>query len=163
MGIGLRRRFVLDAGPFILLFTNEKGSDTVQRLVLMHERGELEVFIHPNNLAEAYRVISRVRMERPEMLIKDIDPETVIRSAYTTLNVAQDVESTICLGELMVKYRNKPWGDLSSASLALSMSDEERVTVIILDDERHFEELIEVESLKISDLKNMVHQDNSQL
>lgn len=153
MESGLSRRFVLDAGPFILLFTNEKGSETARKLVLMHEEGKLKLFIHPNNLAEAYRIISKIRTESPEMLIKDVEPETVIHSAYATLKVAQDVESTICVGKLMVKYRNKPWGDISSAALALSMSDEEKVAVIILDHERHFKDLIEVESIKISDLK----------
>jgi len=152
---GFRRRFVLDAGPFILLFTNEKGSEKARKLVLMHEESELELFIHPNNLAEAYRVISKIRAESPEMLIKDVNPETVIRSAYATLNVAQDDESTIRLGKLMMKYRNKPWGDLSSAALALSMSNEEKVAVIILDNERHFEDIVEVESIRVSDLKNV--------
>jgi len=147
------RRIVLDTGPFLLLFTNEEGSEIVRRAVLKHEGGEIEIYIHPNNLSEAYRVVSEIRRERPELLVRDIDPETVVRSAYATLNVIQDEETTIRLGELKLKYKDKPWGDLSSAALALRLSDEEKVPAIILDEERHFRDLEEVTSLNVSDLR----------
>lgn len=59
----------------------------------------------------------------------------------------------MCLGSLKLKYRYKPWGDLSSAALALRLSDPLKTPVIILDEERHFKDLKEVEVIKISDLQ----------
>jgi len=149
----LPRRLVFDAGPFILLFTNEEGSEIARETVVLHEKGNVEVFIHPNNLAEAYQVISSIRREKPELLIKDVSPETVVRSAYATLNILQDERTTVCLGALRLKYRYKPWGDLSSAALALRLSDQGKTPVIILNEEMHFEDLKEVEAIKISGLQ----------
>ncbi|MEM2892604.1 MAG: hypothetical protein QW638_03330 [Candidatus Bathyarchaeia archaeon] len=149
----MSRRLVFDAGPFILLFTNEKGSDLAREAIKLHERGEFEVFIHPNNLAEAYRVICEMRRKKPELLTRDVEPEMVIRSAYATLKVIQDERTTVNLGILKLKYRDKPWGDLSSAALALRLSDRTRTPVVILDQEEHFEDLKEVEAIKISNLK----------
>jgi predicted nucleic acid-binding protein len=147
------KRFVFDAGPFILLFTREKGSDVARRAVLKHEAGEIEISIHPNNLSEAYRVLSETKKTRPRLLEKDVDPRIVVRSAYATLNVVQDEMTTINLGTLKVKYRDKPWGDLSSAALALRLSDEERIPVVTLDEERHLKDLSEITTIEISDLK----------
>jgi hypothetical protein len=67
--------------------------------------------------------------------------------------VVHDEETTVELGVLKLKYEDKPWGDLSSAALALSLSDREKVPVIILDEERHFRDIKEVASVKISDLQ----------
>lgn len=147
------RRLVFDAGPFILIFTKEEGSDVAREAVLKHEKGELEIFIHPSNLSEAYRVISMIKEARPKFLEKDVDPRLVIRSAYATINVLQDEVTTINLGALKLKYRDKPWGDLSSAALALRLSNEEKVPVVILDEEKHFEDISEVSTVKISDLR----------
>lgn len=149
----LLKRLVFDAGPFILLFTNESGSNLARKAVTLHEKGEVEIFIHPNNLVEAYRVISKIRKEKPKLLARDVDPKMVIRSAYATLNVIQDERTTVELGVLKLKYEDKPWGDLSSAALALALSDEEKAPVVILNEERHFEGLEEVVSVRISDLK----------
>lgn len=147
------KRFVFDAGPFILLFTNERGSDAAREAITLHERGEIEVFIHPNNLAEAYGVIAEMVEEKRGILAMHVEPEIVVRSAYATLNVIQDERTTVNLGMLKLKYRDKPWGDLSSAALALRLSNEARIPVVILDHEEHFEDLKEVETVKISDLK----------
>ncbi len=117
------------------------------------ERGEVEVFIHPNNLAEAYRVIYEMMREKPELLTRDVEPEMVIRSAHATLKVIQDERTTVNLGILKLKYRDKPWGDLSSAALAMRLSDRTRTPVVMLDQEEHFEDLKEVEAIKISNLK----------
>jgi len=146
------RKLVFDAGPFILLFTNERGSDVAREAVLRHERGEIEVFIHPNNLAEAYRILCEVKEMKPELLVRDVDPGVLVRSAYATLNVVYDEETTVNLGVLKLKYGDKPWGDLSSAALALRLSNEEQVPVVILDEERHFKDIKEVTSIKISRL-----------
>jgi len=147
------KRLVFDAGPFILMFTKEKGSDVAQEAVALHEKGEIEVFIHPNNLAEAYRVISKIRKEQAGLLTRDVEPEMVVRSAYATLNVIQDEKTTVNLGMLKLRYGGKPWGDLSSAALALRLSDETRTPVVILDEEEHFEDLREVAAVRISNLK----------
>jgi len=147
------RRLVFDAGPFILLFTKEQGSERARKAVVQHERGQSEIFIHPNCLSEAYQVIARVKRERPHLLTRDIDPELVLRSAYATLRVVQDEKTTLNLGVLKSKYRGIPWGDLSSAALAMQLSDREKIPVIILDRERHFKEITEVESQPISGLK----------
>jgi len=150
------KRFVFDAGPFILLFTNEEGSDIVREAVLLHERGEIEIFMHPNNLVESYVVISQISKENPELLARQVEPSAVVRSAYATLNVVCDEETALELGALKSKYEDKPWGDLSSAALALRLLDREKVPVIILDEEKHFEDIKEVVSVKISDLKECV-------
>jgi len=147
------KRFVFDAGPFILLFTNEAGSITARKAVALHEKGEAEVFMHPNNLVEAYQVISRIRKENPKLLVKDVEPSIVIRSAYATLNIVQDERTTVELGELKLRYEDKPWGDLSSAALALRLSDREKVPVVVLNEERHFRDIKEVASVKVSNLK----------
>jgi len=147
------KRLVFDAGPFILLFTNEEGSDIAREAVLLHEKGEIEIFMHPNNLVESYAVISRISKENPELLARKVEPSAVIRSAYATLNVVYDEETALKLGALKLKYEDKPWGDLSSAALALRLSDGEKVPVIILDKEKHFEDIKEVVSVKVSDLR----------
>jgi len=146
------RRLVFDAGPFILLFTKERGSEVARKTVLKHERGELQVFIHPNNLSEAYRVICEIQKTRPESLKKAVDPRTVIRSAYATLNVLQDETTTVNLGALKLRYADKPWGDLSSAALALRLSNREKVPVVILNEEKHFQDLSGISTVRISDL-----------
>lgn len=147
------RILVFDAGPFVLLFTDEVGSDRARKAVIQHEEGKISIYIHPNNLSESYRVIDEIRREKPELLTRDVEPRTVVRSAYSTLNVFQDEKTTINLGRLKAKYRAKPWGDLSSAALALTLSNKEKVPVVILDGEKHFEDLEEVASIRISDLK----------
>ena len=146
-------RLVLDAGPFILLFTNEVGSAIARKVVNLHEKGEIEVFMHPNNLVEAYRVISKMKQMNPKLLIRDVEPSLVVRSAYATLNVMQDERTTLELSGLKLKYEDKPWGDLSSAALAMRLSEREQVSVVILDGERHFGDIEEVASTKVSDLK----------
>lgn len=40
------RRIVFDTGPFLLLFTEEAGSDKARKAVLKHEGGELKIFMH---------------------------------------------------------------------------------------------------------------------
>lgn len=147
------KRLVFDAGPFILLFTDEAGSAIARKAVTLHESGEVEIFMHPNNLVEAYRVISKIRKENPKLLVKDVEPIIVIRSAYATLNVVHDERTTVELGELKLKYEDKPWGDLSSAALALRLSNREKVPIVILDEERHFRDIKEVTSVEISNLK----------
>ncbi len=74
-------------------------------------------------------------------------------SAYATLRVVQDETTTLNLGILKSKYKGVPWGDLSSAALSMRLSDREKVPVVILDRERHFKEITEVESQAISSLK----------
>ena len=147
------RRLVFDAGPFILLFTREAGSEIARKAVLLHEQGREAIFIHPNCLAEAYHVMARLKRERPHLLARDVDPELVIRSAYATLRVVQDERTTIDLGVLKVKYRNVPWGDLSSAALAMRLSETEKVPVVILGGDRHFKDITEVQSIPISKLE----------
>jgi predicted nucleic acid-binding protein len=148
------KRLVFDAGPFILLFTNEEGSDIAREAVLLHERGEIEIFMHPNNLVESYAVLSRISKENPKLLARKVEPSTVIRSAYATLNVVYDEKTALKLGALKLRYEDKPWGDLSSAALALRLSDGEKVPIIILDEEKHFEDIKEVASVKVSDLRD---------
>jgi len=147
------KRLVFDAGPFILLFTNEAGSTIARKAVTLHEKGDVEVFMHPNNLVEAYGVISKLRKANPKSLTRDVEPSLVVRSAYATLNVVQDERTTLELGELKLKYEDKPWGDLSSAALALRLSEREKVPVVILNEERHFGDIKEVASIRVSDLK----------
>jgi hypothetical protein len=149
----LLKKLVFDAGPFILLFTNEAGSTIARRAVTLHEKGEVEVFIHPNNLVEAFLVISKIRRENPKLLIRDVEPSIAVRSAYATVNVVEDERTTLELGTLKLKYEDKPWGDLSSAALALRLSSREKVPVVILNEERHFTDMKEVASVKISNLK----------
>ena len=144
------RKLVLDTGPFLLLFTKENGSEKIKRIIIKHEIREMDVYIHPNNLAEAYMVFNKVIREKTGIPGKKIKPEDIIRSAYATLNVVQDEATTIKLGELKTKYRRVPWGDLSAAALALRLGG---VPVIILDNEKHFNTITEVETIKISELK----------
>src|SRR5438552_4014454 len=114
---------------------------------------EDESFVHPNCLSEAYHVMVRVKREKPHLLARDVDPAVVIRSAYATLRVVQDETTTLNLGILNSKYKGVPWGDLSSAALSMRLSDREKVPVVILDRERHFKEITEVDSQAISSLK----------
>lgn len=144
---------MLDTGPFLLTFTQEEGGDKVRELIERHEAGEIELFIHPNNLAEAYKVISLIQKERPSLVKREVKPEDVVRSAYATLSVVEDEKTTVKLGALRLKYRDKPWVDLSSAALALSSSDEDRkVPVVIPEHDRHFKGVDEVTTLRVSQL-----------
>jgi hypothetical protein len=99
-------------------------------------------------------VLSRISKENPKLLARKVEPSTVIRSAYATLNVVYDEKTALKLGALKLKYEDKPWGDLSSAALALRLSDGEKVPVIILDEEKHFGDIKEVVSVKVSDLRD---------
>lgn len=146
------KRLVFDTGPFLLLFTREEGSDEAREAVLKHERRELEIYMHPNNLAEAYRIISLIRSERPELLAKDVPPELVVRSAYATLSVVSDEKTTVKLGWLKHKYPGKPWGDLSAAALALRLAEDGSVPVVVLDGERHLDDVVEVNVVRVSEL-----------
>lgn len=122
-------------------------------LIEKKEAGEIELFIHPNNLAEAYKVITLIQRDNPALIEKEVKPEAVVKSAYATLSVVQDERTTIRLGDLRLKYRNIPWGDLSSAALALSISeDNKKVPVVIPDHDRHFRGINEVNSLHVSQL-----------
>lgn len=150
------KRLIFDTGPFLLIFTKEKGSEDAREAVLKHEKGKIEIFIHPNNLAEAYRVISQIKKENPRLLLKDLEPETIIRSAYATLKVIQDETTTVKLGVLKLKYSDKPWGDLSSASLSLRLSEEKKVPVVILDNEKHFGDIQEISTIRISELHQVL-------
>jgi len=149
------KRLVFDTGPFLLIFTEESGSDQAREAVLRHEGGELEIFMHPNNLAEAYKVISMIRDETPELLQADVKPEDVVRSAYATLRVVQDEETTVILGMLKLKYAGKPWGDLSSAALSLRLSEEGEAPTVILDHERHVDDITEVSTIRASELRQV--------
>ncbi len=144
------KRLIFDTGPFVLIFTNGKGSMEAREAILKHEEGKLEIFMHPNNLAEAYKVISLMRRENPHF--PTVEPELIIRSAYATLRVIHDEETTAKLGMLKLEYSGKPWGDLSSAALSLRLSEKEKVPVVILDDEKHFIDIKEICTLHVSDL-----------
>jgi len=125
----------------------------MRKFVKRHEAGEIEVFIHPNCLAEAFKVISVLQQEK--LVSSDVNPASIVRSAYATLTVLQNETITNHLGSLRLKYRNKPWGDLSSAAVALSLSDESKksaVPVIILDHEVHFKDIDGVDTLRVSQL-----------
>jgi predicted nucleic acid-binding protein len=150
------KRLIFDTGPFLLLFTKEKGSMEAREAVLKYEEDKIEIFMHPNNLAEAYKVISQIRKENPSLLLKDLEPEEIIRSAYATLKVIQDEAATVKLGMLKFKYSDKPWGDLSSAALSLSLSEEEKVPVVILDHEKHFDDIKEISTIRISNIHQIL-------
>ncbi len=146
------RRLVFDSGPFLLTFTKEKGSDEARDAISRHERGDFEIYMHPNNLAETYRIISMFRRQSPRLMVKDVKPDDVVRAAYANLRVLQNDKVTIKLGFLKLKYPDKPWGDLSAAALSLALSEEEDAPVVILDNERHFKDVREVKAIRISEL-----------
>lgn len=150
------KRLIFDTGPFLLIFTNEKGSTEAREAILKHEEGKLEIFIHPNNLAEAYKVMRVMRRKDSNFPLRSVEPEKIIRSAYATLRVIQDEETTVKLGMLKFEYSGKPWGDLSSAALSLRLSEKEMVPVVILDNEKHFEDIKEISTLRISDLHQIL-------
>ena len=95
-----------------------------------------------------------IEKDKPGLVKRRVEPRDVIRSAYSTLSVIQDEQTTVNLGVLRLKYRGKPWGDLSSAALALKLSRNqgEKVPVTILDHERHFADIKEVDTLRVSQL-----------
>lgn len=92
-------------------------------------------------------------MEKPELLVRRVEPSAIIRSAYATLNVVNDKETTLELAALKLKYEGKLWVDLSSAALALRLSKGKKVPVVILNEEKHFTDIKEGASVKISDLR----------
>ncbi|MDA4131103.1 MAG: hypothetical protein OK457_10060 [Thaumarchaeota archaeon] len=146
---------MLDTGVFLLSFTQEEGGDKVRNIIERHEAGDLELFIHPNNLVEAYKVINIIEKEKPGLIRNRIPPEEVIRSAYATLSVIQDERTTLNLGILRTKYHNKPWGDLSAAAVAMSLSDgleDTNVPVLILEHEKHFGDINEITAWRLSQL-----------
>lgn len=51
---------MLDSGSFLLASTREEGDDKIRKLIGKREAGEVQLFIHPNNVAEAYKVISLI-------------------------------------------------------------------------------------------------------
>lgn len=84
--------------------------EVVRETVLKHERREFEVFIHSNNLAEAFRVVSEIKIMRTEILGESVDPRIIVRSAYGTLTVLQDEATTIHLGALKLKnFASRQW------------------------------------------------------
>ena len=106
-------------------------------------------------MVEAFKVIGIIERDKPGLVRTKVPPADVVRSAYATLSVIQDETTTVNLGILRSKYRNKPWGDLSAAALAITLSDNidaEKVPVAILDHEKHFEDIEEVTALRISQL-----------
>lgn len=65
-------------------------------------------------------------MKKPSLLIKKAKLGDIIRLAYATLRVVQDEKTTIELGKLKAKHKNKPWGDLSPAALSLRLDEKFR-------------------------------------
>ncbi|MBS7281074.1 MAG: hypothetical protein KIH09_14765 [Candidatus Freyarchaeota archaeon] len=80
----------------------------------------------------------------------------IIGSTCATLRVVQDEETTVLLGMLKLEYSGKPWGDLSSAALSLRLSEKERVPVVILDNEKHFEDIRGIYTLRVSELRQIL-------
>ncbi|MEM1885746.1 MAG: hypothetical protein QXZ24_09120, partial [Candidatus Jordarchaeales archaeon] len=117
--------------------------------------GEIRIYMHPNNLAEAYKVMSRIIKEK-QGTARNVKPEQVVRSAYATFSVVYDAETTIKLGMLKLKYGEKPWGDLSSAALSLRLSEESPTPVVVLDNEKHFEDIKEVSIIRVSELDEIL-------
>ena len=70
---------MLDTGPFLLTFTEEEGGNKIREIVKRHEAGKIEVFIHPNNLVEAYKIISLIARDQPKLVKTEVKPRDVIR------------------------------------------------------------------------------------
>lgn len=80
----------------------------------------------------------------------------MVRSVYATFSIVCDVETTVKLGMLKLKYREKPWGALSSAAFSLRLSEENPTPVVILDDEKHFDDIKEVSTIHVSELDKVL-------
>lgn len=100
----------IDTGPLLLPITRERGWNKVRELLEMHEI-DME-------LALKY---ARLVYEKLE-IVKDI--------RYTTWM------STLRVGAYEHKY-NIPWGDISSAAVALTLN----IPVIVLDEDKHFDHI----------------------
>ena len=100
----------IDTGSLLLPITRERGWNKVRELLEMHEI-DME-------LALKY---ARLVYEKLE-IVKDI--------RYTTWM------STLRVGAYEHKY-NIPWGDISSAAVALTPN----IPVIVLDEDKHFDHI----------------------
>lgn len=100
----------IDTGSLLLPITRERGWNKVRELLEMHEI-DME-------LALKY---ARLVYEKLE-IVKDI--------RYTTWM------STLRVGAYEHKY-NIPWGDISSAAVALTLN----IPVIVLDEDKHFDHI----------------------
>ena len=100
----------IDTGSLLLPITRERGWNKVRELLEMHE----------------------------------IDMELVLKYArlvYEKLEIVKDIRYTTWMSTLRVgayehKY-NIPWGDISSAAVALTLN----IPVIVLDEDKHFDHI----------------------
>ncbi|HID17214.1 TPA: hypothetical protein EYP26_02860 [Candidatus Bathyarchaeota archaeon] len=66
------------------------------------------------------------------------------------MRVVQGEKTTIKLGRLKAKYEGKPWGDLSAAALSLRLDEGD--PVVMLNREKHFDDMVEVKTIRVFDL-----------
>ncbi len=154
---GLKRlpeRIVVDTGILLLPLTREKKWRIARELLRLGEEGSIELGIGLFNIAEMVSVMSRMGYEKTLA----IEYASLV---CDKLNVIRDTDYSLWMGILkhksMKKKYNIPWGDLSSASAAISTKS----PVLVLDNDEHFTHIKEIvedldenlEVLRIGDLE----------
>jgi predicted nucleic acid-binding protein len=122
---------VIDTGPLLLPLTRELGWDRVRKLLAMHEKGEIHLYIGMFNLAEIVYAAYRLGYSL----------ETSMRYASLVsekLGIINDARYAMLMGRLRLEAHrhnyNIPWGDISSAAAALSLG----TPVLVLDEDTNF-------------------------
>ncbi len=153
----LSKNIAIDTGPLLLPLTREAGWESVKKILYMHERGELTLHVGLFNIGELASATYKL----------GFDAETALSYAKLVsekLSVVEGTSYAMWLGMLRIEsYRSKyniPWGDISSASAALSMN----IPVIVLGKDDHFKLLAKLCSnlgktirvIKVEDLQNLL-------
>ncbi len=124
----------IDTGPLLLPITRERGWNKVRELLEMHERGEITIYVGLFNICELAYAMYRLGFDM-ELALK------YARLVYEKLEIVKDIRYTTWMSTLRVgayehKY-NIPWGDISSAAVALTLN----IPVIVLDEDKHFDHI----------------------
>ena len=121
----------IDTGPLLLPITREPGWDKIRRLLVMHERGVVTLYVGLFNISELSYAMYRL----------GFDEETALKYSILVserLNIIKDVQYATWMSKIRIRsYEhgyNIPWGDISSAAVALSLD----IPVVALDEDKHF-------------------------
>ena len=151
----LLKSIVIDTGPLLLPLTREYGWDRIRELLIMHEKGEVSLYIGLFNVAELVYILQRLGFDT------DVS-QKYAKLISERLNIVNTTRYVMWMGKLRVEaYKhgyNIPWGNISSAAAAATLN----IPVLVLDEDKHFDRVIVLckelgRTVEIIHVKELVH------
>jgi predicted nucleic acid-binding protein len=131
----IKPRIVLDTKPLIKLFAREEGWDTVQKILIRIESGEIEAAISVVTLTEVY--YKYLHEKRPDLARTRTEE---LRNAIYLKKLEIDGEVAVKAGEFKGKY-NVPVADAFIAAAACFEG------AVVVSDDAEFKRILEIEAM----------------